>query len=274
MPEQSLTAGVARRPGRELKSIGYEIFVAAVSVLSIVNLGLLLVTQGQALEYVLITMNALFSAILFGDFCYRILTSPNRWAYFARGFGWADLLASVPLPQLKVLRIFRLVRVVRLLSDYGPATVVRSLTRDRAGSSLFLLLLMALLVLEFGSLAMLSLEQDAPGSTITTASDALWFNIVTMATVGYGDTYPVTNAGRLLGSVVIVVGVGIFGTLTGFLANAFLGSHRSGQDDPGTAGATETTSQQQAEVLLAQVRETLANQQGALAEIERLLRRP
>jgi voltage-gated potassium channel len=278
MPEQSLDPGVAGRPGRELKSIGYEIFVAAVSVLSIINLGLIVLTQGQSLEYVLFAMNALFSLILFGDFCYRMVTSSHRMAYFVRGFGWADLLASLPLPQVKVLRVFRLVRVFRLLSDYGPAMVMRSLTRDRAGSALFLLLLMALLVLEFGSLAMLRLEQDAPGSTITSASDALWYNIVTMATVGYGDTYPVTNAGRLLGSVVIVIGVGIFGTLTGFLANAFLGSHQQPAQDADGAGSgdssTQASSREQAEMLLAQVRETLAQQQGALAEIERLLRRP
>jgi voltage-gated potassium channel len=278
MPEQSLSPGLAGKPGRELKSIGYEIFVAAVSVLSIINLGLIVLTQGQSLEYVLFAMNALFSLILFADFCYRMLTSSHRTAYFVRGFGWADLLASLPLPQVKVLRVFRLVRVFRLLSDYGPAAVMRSLTRDRAGSALFLLLLMALLVLEFGSLAMLRLEQDAPGSTITTASDALWFNVVTMATVGYGDTYPVTNAGRLLASLVIVVGVGIFGTLTGFLANAFLGSHRSQAPDGDRAGSgaasAEPTSREQADVLLAQVRATLAQQQEALAEIERLLRRP
>ena len=56
----------------------------------------------------------------------------------------------------------------------------------------------------------------------TTAGDALWYVIVTMSTVGYGDRYPVTEIGRMFGVVIIVVGVGVFGTLTGFLANAFL----------------------------------------------------
>ena len=56
---------------------------------------------------------------------------------------------------------------------------------------------MGILVLQFGSLAMLDLEQDAPDANITTASDALWYTIVTISTVGYGDQYPVTNPGRL-----------------------------------------------------------------------------
>ena len=54
------------------------------------------------------------------------------------------------------------------------------------------------------------------------ASDALWYTIATISTVGYGDQYPVTNAGRIVGSMIIVVGVGIFGTFTGYLANLFL----------------------------------------------------
>jgi voltage-gated potassium channel len=83
-------------------------------------------------------------------------------------------------------------------------------------------LLVAILVLEFGSLAMLAVESSDPEANIRTASDAVWYLLVTMSTVGYGDLYPVTAGGRIIGSLIIVVGVGVFGTLTGFLANAFL----------------------------------------------------
>ena len=85
-----------------------------------------------------------------------------------------------------------------------------------------MLLLMGIFVLQFGSLTMLRIEQNAPGANITTASDALWYTIVTISTVGYGDQYPVTNPGRIVGVGIIVVGVGIFGTFTGYLANFFL----------------------------------------------------
>ncbi len=84
------------------------------------------------------------------------------------------------------------------------------------------MLLIAILVLEFGSLAILAAEHSSPEANITTASDALWYIVVTMSTVGYGDQYPVTQLGRVFGVLIIVVGVGVFGTLTGFLANAFL----------------------------------------------------
>ena len=210
-------------PRSELKGIGYEIFIGALSLLSIFNLFLVVLTrQDEDLQNVLLIMNAIFSGVFLLDFSYRLATAPSRKDYFFRHFGWADLLASLPFAELKFLRIFRLVRVVRLLREVGGRKVLRTLIRDRAGSALYTLLLAGVLVLQFGSLTILRIEDDAPGANITDASDALWYTIATISTVGYGDQYPVTNAGRIVGSMIIVVGVGIFGTFTGYLANLFL----------------------------------------------------
>lgn len=222
----------------ELKSPGYEIFIGVLSVLSIFNLVLALFIRDQSLETVLSVMNALFSAIFLGDFLFRLATAPARGAYFFKHFGWADLLASLPFPQLKILRIFRLVRVYRLMRDLGPRAIWRTLIHDRAGSALLVLLLMGILVLQFGSLLMLALEQYAPGANITSASDALWYTIVTISTVGYGDRFPVTDAGRLWGSFIIVVGVGIFGTFTGYLANLFLAPRKGDKAEAEAPPAT------------------------------------
>jgi voltage-gated potassium channel len=222
-PRPSLRRAAKPKPERhELKDVGYELFVAAVSVLSILNLGLLYVVSDRSLDTVLIVMNLLLTAILFIDFVYRLATAPSRSDYFFRQFGWADLLSSLPFPQVKIFRVFRLVRVAQLLRARGGRLIGRRLLRNRAGSALLSLLLMGILVLEFGSLWMLALEQSAPGANITTASDAIWYVIVTISTVGYGDQFPVTNEGRILGAVIIVIGVGIFGTFTGYLANLFL----------------------------------------------------
>jgi voltage-gated potassium channel len=214
-------------PRGELKNTGYEIFIAIVSILSIVNLVLVFFADDQGIQDILHVMNWILSGVLLIDFAYRFATAASRGGYFFRGFGWADLLSSLPFAELKFLRIFRLLRVYRLMHDLGGRTVVRSLIRERAGSALLSLLLMGILVLEFGSLQMLYLEQDAAGANITDASDALWYTIVTISTVGYGDQYPVTNPGRVMGSFIIIVGVGIFGTFTGYLANLFLSPRKA-----------------------------------------------
>jgi Ion transport protein len=250
---------------KELKNTGYEIFVGILSVLSIVNVVLLYAVDDPNLDTVLYLMNGLLSAIFLADFTYRLLTAESKSRYFLRQFGWADLLASLPVQQLKILRVFRLMRVIRLLRAYGVKNIARSLVRDRAGSALLTLLLMGTLVLEFGSLEILHIEQYAPDANITSASDALWYVIVTISTVGYGDRYPVTNDRRFLGTLIIVVGVGIFGTFTGYLANLFLAPSTK----PTAEHATSTTVDARAKV--SQLKELMAQQQAAMEDIDLLL---
>ena len=254
------------KPRSELKGTGYEIFIGVLSILSILNLVLLIFVHDESLGTVLGVMNAIFSIIFLADFTYRIFTAPSAAAYFFKHFGWADLLASLPFPQLKVLRIFRLVRVYRLLRKVGIRTVGRTLIKDRAGSALYVLLLMGILVLQFGSLTILAIEQYAPGANITTASDALWYTLVTISTVGYGDFYPVTNLGRICGVVIIVVGVGIFGTFTGYLANLFLTPKASDE-----AAFEEPRETELAAMTVETLRTRLEESEAKLSEIRRML---
>ena len=245
----------------ELKNTGYEIFIGILSILSIVNLVLGYAIEDPNLAKVLAVMNGLLSAIFLTDFTYRLLTAQSRSDYFVRKFGWADLIASLPLAQVKILRLFRLVRVFRLLRAYGAKNVAQSLVADRAGSALLTLLLMGILVLEFGSLEILRIEQYAPGANITTGSDALWYVIVTISTVGYGDRYPVTNGGRFAGALIIVLGVGIFGAFTGYLANLFLSPSKARTE----AAPTDV------EAKVAQLKALIEQQQAAMEELDGLL---
>jgi voltage-gated potassium channel len=247
-------------PSRELKNAGYEIFVGILSILSIVNIVLAFFAEDPNLETVLRIMNGLFSIIFLGDFSYRLFTAESKFQYFFRQFGWADLLASLPFEAAKILRIFRLVRVVRLLRVYGVKNITNGLIKDRAGSALLTLLLMGILVLEFGSLEILHLEQYAPDANITSASDALWYVIVTISTVGYGDQFPVTNGGRLFGSLIIIIGVGIFGTFTGYLANVFL--------SPSKKAPEASTSDVDVQSKVGQLKELMAQQQATIDEID------
>jgi hypothetical protein len=212
-------------------NLGYEIFVGVLSILSIVNIFLGWLIPDPDLTGVIDIMNGLFSIIFLGDFTFRILTAPSKSKYFFKDFGWADLFASLPFPQAKILRVFRLFRVYRLMRDVGPKTIVNTLVKDRAGSALYVLLLMGVLVLEFGALGVLKAEKTNPDANIQTASDAVWYVLVTISTVGYGDRYPTTSLGRIWGAVIIIVGVGIFGTFTGFLANFFLSPAKKEEEE-------------------------------------------
>jgi hypothetical protein len=241
--------------------LGYEIFMAGLSILSIVNLGLALLMQDDALRQIVYVVNLLLTLIFMIDFAYRLVKAPSKRAYLVHGYGWADFLSALPFQQTNVMRLFRLIRVYRLLHDFGVKRVAQALIKDRAESALLTLLLIGILVLEFGSLEMLRLEQNVAGANITTASDALWYVIVTMATVGYGDQFPITNPGRVMGTGIIVVGVGIFGTLTGYLANLFLTPSQRKRDEQPTDLLNRLT----------ELKDLNDRQQQAITELESMI---
>jgi len=89
--------------------------------------------------------------------------------------------------------------------------------------------IITVLVVIFSAIAVLSVE-TAPESNIKTAEDAIWWTIVTITSVGYGDRYPVTSEGRLIGVLVMIVGVGLFGTYTGYIASLFTAARKKDDD--------------------------------------------
>jgi voltage-gated potassium channel len=220
---------------KELKNTTYEAFIGVLSVVSIANIAFVYLAASDQVEAVVEIMNGILSAIFLADFTFRFVTAgEDRWKYFFKQFGWADLVASVPIPQLKILRVFRLFRAYRLGEAYGVRNMMRTFWEERAQSALLAVLLFILLLLEFGSMAMVWAEEDAQGANITTGGDAVWWAYVTITTVGYGDQFPVTPAGRFIGVLVMTGGVALFGVLTGFLANTFLAPAKP--PEPATEG--------------------------------------
>jgi voltage-gated potassium channel len=238
--EQIAAPGTLRTgSGHELKNVSYECFILALSITSLINIVLGYLVRQPEVGLVLTVMDVILSFIFLGDFAYRLFTAPSRRGYFIGQLGWMDLLSSLPLPQVKIFRLFRVVRVVRLLRAVGPRRFFDAVLRDRASSALLVVIFLALLLLEFGAALILAIELPAPDSNIKDASDALWYVYVTVTTVGYGDRYPVTNPGRVVGVLIMTVGVGLFGTLTGFLANAFVKPGKGDEKGDGS-GAGES----------------------------------
>ena len=105
------------------------------------------------MQYVVGVMNAVFMPIFFADFCYRFFTAQSKSGYFFRNFGWADLLSSLPFPRTKILRLFRLWRVIRLMRNFGLRNLAHEFVADRAGNALLMVVFLVFCVREFGALA-------------------------------------------------------------------------------------------------------------------------
>lgn len=253
---------MSRQRSEELKGTNYEIFILVLSLLSLANWVLYFVLSDPDVIRVILLVDFLLSLIFLADFLFRLFTAESKSRYFFRQLGWLDLLGSIPLPQLKIARLGRVVRALVLLRQLGLRQVLGEFLHNRAESAAYLVGFLIILVLEFGSAAVLAAEQGAPGANIETAGDAIWWSIVTMSTVGYGDFTPVTQQGRVIGIFVIIVGVALFGVVTGFLANKFVGS---GEEAP--EAAESITSPGDLAAILAEIKALRAEQQRSQAEL-------
>jgi hypothetical protein len=202
-------------------STRWEAFILGLTLLSIGNIAVFALAQLREVGEVALTVEIAITAIFVGDFLRRLSVATNRRAYVVHGYGWLDLIGC--LPGLRIVRTIRVVRVLRRLRDYGGVRpVAKQVFANRAQGSLLLVTLIAIYVIEFGSMAMLAAEARSPDANIRTSSDALWYIMATISTVGYGDLYPTSALGRIVGVFILIVGVGLFTTLTGFLANIFV----------------------------------------------------
>ena len=145
-------------PREDLKGTTYELFILAISILSIVNLALLIFVPFKSQPWWLIAYIDVFLTLIFlSDFTYRLFTAPTKWWYIRHGGGVFDFLGCVP--ALRIFRVFRIVRAVRIIRRLGGPRVVRELRGSFASGTLYLVVFVGLLVLEFVGLLELHFEE-------------------------------------------------------------------------------------------------------------------
>ena len=242
-----------------MKDIGYEIFIAMISILSVFNMIILWIPGMNQNTYSLITiMNAGLTISFLLDFLYRFITADSRTEYVIRNWGWADLLACAP--QMRILRVFRIFKAYRIIHVIGLQKIIRHLLDNRAETAIYILVFSVISIIEAGAFFILIAEDGNSEANILSATDAIWWTYVTITTVGYGDHYPVTEIGKLIGIMVMTTGVGIFATFAGYIANKLLSSKNA------TEKAREKT---EGEILirLDQLQDAIRDQQARYDEI-------
>ncbi|MDI2129682.1 potassium channel family protein [Yinghuangia seranimata] len=160
--------------------------------------------RGSAILLVEYAVWAVFAV----DFLVRLRLSGNRWTFIRTH---PLDLAAVALPAM---------RLMRLISVIGRVGVVAR--RGRAERLLVSTLAIVLTILVAGAAAVVAPERNDPRANITDFPDALWWAISTVTTVGYGDLHPVTPEGRLVGAILMVVGIGMMGVVTATIATRII----------------------------------------------------
>lgn len=160
------------------------------------------------------------------DFFHRFAIAGNKKLYLK--WGWIDFVSSIPVFHfLRYGRLVRMLRIILVLRAFRSAKyIVKHIFKTTSEISFTSIAFMILILIVFGSVAILQVE-NAPDSNIKTAEDAIWWVIVAVMTVGFGDKYPVTTEGRIIGAFIMIIGVGLFGTFTGYIASWFINNKKN-----------------------------------------------
>jgi voltage-gated potassium channel len=156
-------------------------------------------------------------AIALVEYAVRLVVTPDRRGYLRRR--WVEP-ATVLVPPLQSWHLVGMEKV-SLLAYEGELKAETILKHH----SLFRVLIAAAGTLFLGAWLVLLFEENARGSNIHSYPEALWWAIVTVTTVGYGDRYPVSAGGRTVAVVLMLVGIGLIGVLTATVASVFVKEH-------------------------------------------------
>ena len=129
----------------------------------------------------------------------------------------AFLFPTVDLRFVRALRIFRLLKFSRYSNSINTLLVVLWDQRKSFGAAFFILFI----VLIISSSGMYLVEKDVQPEKFGSIPKSMWWSIVTLTTVGYGDVFPITSLGKIFGSVIIILGIGTVALPAGILASAF-----------------------------------------------------
>ncbi len=161
------------------------------------------------------------------DLAARAILS-GRWFHYLLTHPIDVVVVAVPaLRPLRVLRVFATAHV--LLARTGRLSIMRTLPAITIATALLVFM---------GALAVLDAERGGPNAEITNFGDALWWSVVTVTTVGYGDIVPVTVIGRITTAGLMLVGISLIGAVTASVSAWFMSNMNS--PDPETSANSET----------------------------------
>lgn len=180
-----------------------------------------------------------FTVIIFlTEYCIRIITAhlipenagKTRWqsicSYIFSFAGIIDLVSILPFPGLylrnfRMLRLLRFFRVFKITRYNDSIKLVAGVIKDKR-SEIGVIMGLIIIIMIIASFLMFYAEHEAQPEAFPNVLGCLWWSVVTMTTIGYGDVYPVTVLGKTIGSVMAILGIGLVAMPTGIISAGFL----------------------------------------------------
>jgi len=210
-------------------NLAYEIIMVILAVVVAVNLYLSFFVNLTADQSVLVNRIDIFLLSIFVvDYLVRLYKTDNKIQFIK--LNWIDLVAIMPFDMaFRAFRLARLTRIVRVLRLIRAGVMLKRffhvpleiLNTNHLGKVLFSTVIMVIL----GAIGIFISEEK-----VNNIGDALWWAIVTTTTVGYGDISPSSTAGRIIAIVLMLIGIGTIGMLTGSIATYFISDKKNNDD--------------------------------------------
>ncbi len=169
-----------------------------------------------------------FCVVIFSiEYLFRIYVADKPFRYIFSFFGMIDLLAILPfflnfafdLRSLRAFRIFRIFRALKLVR-YNRALRRFRIAADIVREEIILFFMVASILIFLSAAGIYFFENQAQPERFSSIFDSLWWAVVTLTTVGYGDVFPITLGGKIFTFFVLIIGVGIVTLPAGIMATA------------------------------------------------------
>lgn len=229
MSLKKIVEGTDTRAGR-----AFDLVIEGLILLSLVGFSLeTLPNLSKEARFWLYVVEVVTVAIFTIEYGLRILVADHRLRFVFSFYGLVDLAAILPfyiaagidLRSLRALRLFRVFRVFKLLR-YTKAMQRFKDAILEIKEELVLYLIASALLLFLSSVGIYYFESEAQPHAFGSVFHCLWWAVITLTTVGYGDAYPVTVGGRIFTSFVLLLGIGFIAVPTGLFASALTEARR------------------------------------------------
>jgi len=275
--------------GASRLSCVFDWFITALIIASVVSVFVVTFNIPDWLNSFLFKFEVVAVAIFTVEYLLRIWTADllykdktpfmARLKYVVSAMAIVDLVAILPfyLPMflptsvlgMRALRLVRLFRILKL-NRYSDAMasigqVIKEKRRELSGSFFFVSLLMVI-----SSLLMYAIEHDAQPQVFRNAFSGLWWAVATLTTVGYGDIYPVTVMGRIIGAFIAILGIAAVAIPTGIISSGLLESMSRGKD--GGACPEKVSKEKQHDCMPSDYGELLKDISDKLTQLQNELR--
>lgn len=199
--------------------------------------GIIVVTSDARGSKSIVLVGSLFGLwlIFLVEYVIRLVVTPNSKGYVKRR--WVEP-ATVLLPPLQGWHLVGIEKMCLIIHE--GALRLEAILKHH---SLFRVLIAASATLVLGAWMVLLFEENASSSDITNFPTALWWAIVTVTTVGYGDKVPMTGGGRIVAAILMLVGIGLIGVLTATVASVFIKEHTDSNKEALKASHADLSSQ-------------------------------